>query len=103
MDKFWSRTVVWLWLRWHNPLEYQSNLLTSKTGNEKFLFYSSLIYFSELARFIAAGRLNCVIDKVNGVVLTNKVDLRTEKYQSVLKSGDQLINKLQKLGRVISY
>lgn len=58
---------------------------------------------SELSRFIAAGRLNCVIDKVDGVVLTNKVDLRTEQYQAVLKHGDQIINKLQKLGRVISY
>lgn len=84
-------------------MEYQSNLLTSKTGNEKVFILFPLVYFSELARFIAAGRLNCVIDKVNGVVLTNKVDVRTEKYQSVLKSGDQLINKLQKLGRVISY
>lgn len=62
-----------------------------------------IFLFSELSRFIAAGRLNCVIDKVNGVVLTNKVDRRTEQYQSVLKHGDQIINKLQKLGRVISY
>lgn len=59
--------------------------------------------YSELSRFIAAGRLNCVIDKVNGVVLTNKIDQRSEQYQAVLKHGDQIINKMQKLGRIISY
>lgn len=62
-----------------------------------------IIFCRELSRFIAAGRLNCVIDKVNGVVLTNNVDRRTEQYQIVLKHGDQIINKLQKLGRIISY
>lgn len=65
--------------------------------------FSNLFSYSELARFIAAGRLNCVIDKVNGVVLTNKIDQRTEQFQAVLKHGDQIINKMQKLGRIISY
>lgn len=58
---------------------------------------------SELSRFIAEERLNCVIDKVAGVVLTNKADLRTEQYLAVLKQGDQLITKLHKLGRVITF
>lgn len=63
-----------------------------------FLFFSS-----ELSRFIAAERLNCVIDKVSGIVLTNKADLRTEQYLAVQKQGDHLISKIQKLGRVITY
>ncbi len=61
------------------------------------------IFDSELSRFIAADRLNCVIDKVSGTVLTNKADLRTEQYLTVHKQGDHLIAKIQKLGRVITY
>ena len=57
----------------------------------------------ELSRFIAADRLNCVIDKVSGIVLTNKADLRTEQYLAVQKQGDHLIAKIQKLGRIITY
>ena len=33
---------------------------------------NGVFVFRELARFIAAGRLNCKIDKVGGVVETNR-------------------------------
>ena len=56
---------------------------------------------SELARFIAAGRLNCAIDKVNGIVETKRADGKNAMYSSVLKNGDALLNSIQKLSRVI--
>lgn len=56
----------------------------------------------ELARFIAAGRLNAKIDKVNGVVETNRPDTRNAQYAEVIKQGDLLLNRVQKLSKVIT-
>jgi len=58
---------------------------------------------SELSRFIAAGRLNCKIDKVGGIVETNRPDARNTQYQEVIKHGDLLLNRIQKLAKVISF
>ena len=41
--------------------------------------------YSDLARFIAAGRLNFSIDKVNGIVETNRADARNSYYEQVVK------------------
>jgi len=57
----------------------------------------------ELSRFIAAGRLNCKIDKVGGIVETNRPDARNTQYQEVIKHGDLLLNRVQKLAKVISF
>jgi 26S proteasome regulatory subunit N7 len=56
---------------------------------------------SDLARFISAGRLNCSIDKVNGIVETNRPDVKNARYEQAIKQGDVLLNSLQKLSRVI--
>jgi len=56
----------------------------------------------ELARFIAAGRLHCKIDKVNGIVETNRPDSKNYQYQATIKQGDILLNRIQKLSRVIN-
>jgi len=56
----------------------------------------------ELHRFIAAGRLHCKIDKVAGVVETCRPDNKNWKYQSTIKQGDHLLNRIQKLSRVIN-
>ena len=37
--------------------------------------------FRELSRFIAAGRLHCKIDKVGGIVETNRPDSKNWQYQ----------------------
>ncbi|KAJ2799256.1 proteasome regulatory particle subunit, partial [Coemansia helicoidea] len=57
---------------------------------------------SELSRFAAAGRLHCVIDKVGGIVLTNRPDTKNAQYQSTIKQGDILLNHIQKLSGIIS-
>ncbi|DBA00570.1 TPA: hypothetical protein N0F65_007699 [Lagenidium giganteum] len=57
---------------------------------------------TELARFIAAGRLNAKIDKVGGVIETNRPDSKNAQYQDAIKKGDLLLNRIQKLARVIN-
>lgn len=56
----------------------------------------------ELARFIAAGRLHCKIDKVKGIVVTNRPDNKNWQYQATIKQGDILLNRVQKLSRIIN-
>ncbi|KAH6929245.1 hypothetical protein HPB50_025212 [Hyalomma asiaticum] len=56
----------------------------------------------ELARYIAAGRLHCKIDKVGEVVETNRPDSKNYQYQACIKQGDILLNRIQKLSRVIN-
>ncbi|KAK2151699.1 hypothetical protein LSH36_354g02018 [Paralvinella palmiformis] len=56
----------------------------------------------ELSRFIAAGRLHCKIDKVGGIVETNRPDSKNYQYQETIKKGDILLNRIQKLSRVIN-
>lgn len=56
----------------------------------------------ELARFIAVNRLSARIDKVGGIVETCRPDTKNAQYQAVIKDGDHLLNRIQKLSRVIS-
>ena len=56
----------------------------------------------ELSSFISAGRLSCSIDKVNGVVASTRPDTKNAQYQAALKQGDLLLNRVQKLSRVIN-
>lgn len=57
----------------------------------------------ELSRFISMRRLNCKIDKVAGVVETNRPDSKNAQYASTIKQGDHLLNRVQKLAaRVIN-
>ena len=55
----------------------------------------------ELSRFIVSGRLNCTIDAVEGVLRTNRPDKKNALYQQFVKDGDALLNRIQKLSRVI--
>jgi len=57
---------------------------------------------SELCRFIASGRLHAKIDKVGGIVITNRPDVKNAQYQNCIKQGDFLLNRVQKLSRVIN-
>lgn len=57
---------------------------------------------NELSTFIATGRLHCKIDRVGGIVETNRPDLKNAQFNSVVKQGDLLLNRVQKLSRVIN-
>ena len=69
----------------------------------------------ELASFINSGRIHAKIDKgkrectfllittsVNGIIETNRPDEKNRQYQQVIKRGDLLLNRVQKLSRVIN-
>ena len=47
----------------------------------------------ELCRFIAGGRLHAKIDKVGGIVVTNRPDSKNGQYQTCIKQGDILLNR----------
>ncbi|KAJ0972379.1 hypothetical protein J5N97_020338 [Dioscorea zingiberensis] len=55
----------------------------------------------ELSRLIAAGKLHCKIDKVAGVLETNRPDAKNALYQATIKQGDFLLDRIQNLSRVI--
>jgi 26S proteasome regulatory subunit N7 len=58
---------------------------------------------SDLAKFIAADRIPCTIDRVTGkgIIETNRPDDKNKQYNDVVKQGDQLITKLQKYGQAV--
>ncbi|KAJ9449267.1 26S proteasome non-ATPase regulatory subunit 6-like protein [Diplonema papillatum] len=53
----------------------------------------------QLSIFIASGRLSCKVDKVSGSVETAQTDSRSFQYQQLLKEGDILLNRVQRLAR----
>lgn len=53
------------------------------------------------SKFIAAGRLSAKIDKYGGVILTNRPDLKNAQYREMIQKGDLLLNRIQKLARVV--
>jgi len=55
----------------------------------------------ELSRFIVLRNLPCKIDMVARVVETIRPDNRNILYQKTLKQGDSILNRIQKLSRVI--
>ncbi|KAF5291476.1 hypothetical protein FQR65_LT01788 [Abscondita terminalis] len=56
----------------------------------------------ELSMFIASGRVHCKIDRVGGIVETNRPDQKNAQFNAVVKQGDLLLNRVQKLSRVIN-
>jgi len=67
------------------------------------LFGVSIEYLDrELARFIAIERIHCKIDRVKGIVETTRPDTKNAQYQQTIKQGDALLNRIQKLSRVIN-
>ena len=58
-------------------------------------------YISDLAKFIAADRIPCTIDRVNKIIETNRPDDKNKQYADVVKHGDGLITKLQKYGQAV--
>ncbi|EOD49252.1 putative proteasome regulatory particle subunit protein [Neofusicoccum parvum UCRNP2] len=55
----------------------------------------------DLSKFIAADRVPCTVDRVRGIIETNRPDDKNKQYNDVVKQGDQLITKLQKYGQTV--
>merc|ERR1719188_240451 len=56
---------------------------------------------NELSSFISSGKLTCKIDKVAGVIESNESDSRSQVYVEIIKQGDLLLNRMQKLSGAI--
>ena len=54
----------------------------------------------ELCTFIARGTLSAKIDQVAGIVEADRPDTTSALYQQVIKKGDGLLHRLQKLNRL---
>ena len=62
---------------------------------------SSEFIDKELSNFIYAGKLTCKIDKVSGVIESNRPNKKGELFNNVIKQGDHLLNRIQKLARAL--
>lgn len=74
--------------------------VTLKNMAESFSI-SPEILDKQLSHFIASNRLVCKIDKVTGQVTTARYDAKNANYQTLIKEGDYLLNKVQKLARIV--
>lgn len=55
----------------------------------------------DVSRFISSGRLNCTIDRVHGIVETNRPSTKNAQYETLVRQGDLLLNSVQRLSRVL--
>ncbi|VEU24415.1 DEKNAAC105505 [Brettanomyces naardenensis] len=56
---------------------------------------------ADLCKFIPSKKLSCVIDRVNGVIETNRADNKNTQYHVLIRNGDALLTKLQKYGAAV--
>lgn len=57
---------------------------------------------AEVSSFIASGRLVCKVDRVNGIIAAHRPDDRSMSYLQIIRQGDVLLNRIQKLARVLA-
>ena len=55
----------------------------------------------QVSNFIVEGRLTAKIDKVANVIETTRSDARHNLYQQCIKQGDLLLNRIQKLSKIV--
>ena len=87
-------TLVFLWIS--STGKYQTPYFLDFIRLKDASFQSS-----DLAKFIAADRIPCTIDRVNKIIETNRPDDKNKQYADVVKQGDGLITKLQKYGQAV--
>jgi 26S proteasome regulatory subunit N7 len=56
---------------------------------------------SELSNFIYNGKISCKIDKVQGVIESNRPNRKQELFTETVRQGDALLNRVQKLARAL--
>lgn len=104
-DRFLAPHVPWLLreMRVRAYVQFLTSYRSVTLDATAAAFGVSAAYVDEeFSRFVAAGRLNAKIDKVSGIVETNQPDARNAQYQQVIKQGDLLLNRVQKLARVVN-
>lgn len=56
---------------------------------------------TDLGKFIPNKQLNCVVDRANGIVETNRPDSKNAQYHLLIKQGDGLLTKMQKYSAAV--
>merc|ERR1740121_290380 len=56
---------------------------------------------AELASFISSKKMACKIDKVGEIIESNEADQRSQVYVEIIKQGDMVLNRMQKLSGAI--
>jgi len=103
-DRFFAPHTRWLFreLRLKAYLQFLEAYKSVTIQNMAESFGVSISFIDvEIAQFISSKRINARIDKVSGVIETNRADKRNAEFQQILKNGDALLNKLQKLARAV--
>lgn len=99
-DRYFAPHAGW-WLREMRIVAYSQFLCSYRSvtlASMAETFGTSIEFLDkELARFIAAGRINCKVDQVNLVVETNRPDAKNVQYAAIISKGDALLNRIQKL------
>lgn len=93
------------WMREMHILAYKQFLdsyqsVTLRAMADAFGVSTNFIDY-HASRFIAANRLSAKIDKYGGVIVTNRPDLKNAQYREIIQKGDLLLNRIQKLARVV--
>ena len=65
-----------------------------------FIYHRLIVFFCPF--FFSCFVFLCfLLLQVGGVVETNRPDTKNAQYQACIKQGDVLLNRVQKLGRVV--
>jgi 26S proteasome regulatory subunit N7 len=54
-----------------------------------------------VSNLIVAGKLSAKVDKVANVIETSILDAKHANWQILMKQGDLLLNRIQKLSKVV--
>lgn len=54
-----------------------------------------------VSQYIASNRLSAKIDKYEGIIRSSRPDLQNAQYREMIQKGDLLLNRIQKLARVV--
>jgi 26S proteasome regulatory subunit N7 len=104
-DRYFARHSHWFIreMRARAYSQYLSSYRSVKLQSMATTFGVSVPFMeSELARFIASKRVAAMVDNLAGVVETNRPDALNSQYEMIIKQGDALLNRVQKLARAIN-
>ena len=93
------------WLRQLHTLAYKqyldSYVTVEVSAMAKAIGVSEQFVHYQCSSMIAAGSLSAKIDKFGGVIVTARPDAANSKYREIIQKGDLLLNRIQKLARVV--
>ncbi|CUV04577.1 unnamed protein product [Cryptosporidium hominis] len=55
----------------------------------------------DIVTFISSSKLSCTIDRVRQVIICSRNDKKINQYNELVQKGDLLLNRLQRLTRII--